>query len=376
MSFVSILADDRYRALVSQLKPFAKKTKPTETVLGTGTYGKVIELKLAGEIVAGKIFRMSSNVRLQTNKVCGEVMTMLSLHHPNIVECKGVSLLVNEPLPVLLMERLMISVHAYILKQDNANLPLKIKLSILLDTASGLDYLHSRTPAVIHRDLTATNVLLDSELRAKISDFGNSRIMDLNPESTPATLTALPGTLVYMPPEAQGGKSNVMYDPSLDVFSFGHLSLLIITQTQVQLLPPTYYTESLGRLRAQSEVKRREKSVMLAQQLLTENHPLLVKIKQCLHNHPALRPRAGELKTILSEMAKMGMFVDYSSLFVFLSIILPIYYVSLHAVSQDGVSSSLTDSGSGSGTVETESEIHMSNRKIGNVVTIVVECMS
>ena len=286
-------------------------------MLGTGTYGKVIELKLAGEIVAGKIFKISYNVTLQTNKVCGEVITMLNLRHPNIVECKGVSLLVNEPLPVLLMERLMISVHAYILKQDNANLPLKIKLSILLDTASGLEYLHSRTPAVIHRDLTATNVLLDSELRAKISDFGNSRIMDLDPESTPATLTALPGTLVYMPPEAQGGKRNVTYDPSLDVFSFGHLSLLIITQTQVQLLPPTYYTESPGKLYAQSEVKRREESVMLAQQLLTENHPLLVKIKQCLHNHPALRPRAGELKTILSEMAKMGMFVDYSSLFVF-----------------------------------------------------------
>ena len=255
--------------------------------------------------MAGKIFRMSARRQLQeiANRVCGEVIMMLQLSHPNIVQCKGVSLLVDQPLPVLLMERLKTSLHAYLLHQDNSNLPLKRKVSILLDTASGLDYLHSRTPAIIHRDLTAKNVLLDSELRAKITDFGNSRIMDLDPESTPETLTSLPGTLEYMPPEALG--SNASYDPSLDVFSFGHLSLFIITQTQVTPHPPTY-TDDDGIVHGRSEVKRREEIVKSAEQLLSDIPSLVVVIKQCLHNNSAQRPRTAELITILSEIITSG----------------------------------------------------------------------
>ena len=298
-TLVGATADDKHKYLFTQLKPYARKAKPTGIVLGSGTYGSVIELVSAGETLAGKTFRMLSTVRSEAiaNKVCGEVIMMLQLDHPNIVKCKGVSLLEGQPLPVLLMECLMNSLHAYILHVDNHNLPVNIKVSILLDTASGLDYLHSRTPAIIHRDLTAHNVLLDSELRAKIADFGNSRIMDLDPDCSPETLTGLPGTPEYMPPEALG-----TYDPSLDVFSFGHLSLFTIIQTPIRPLLPANYNDSIGKLHARSEVKRREKCVTMAEQLLSKNHSLVLMIKQCLHNIPAQRPRTGDLVTRLSEM--------------------------------------------------------------------------
>ena len=304
-TFTSPPADLR-KALVRQLKPYIRKATPTGTVLGSGTYGSVIELTSAGENVAGKVFRMASTVRLHAiaNRVCGELIMMTELHHRNIVQCKGVSLLVDQPLPVLLMERLVSSLHAYLLHPDNSDISVGRKISILRDTASGLDYLHSHTPAIIHRDLTAKNVLLDSELTAKIADFGNSRIMDLDPESSPETLTSLPGTLEYMPPEAQGGK--VTYDPSLDLFSFGHLSLFTITQTPVRpLLPPNYH-DSSGELRARSEVKRRVQFVEAAEQLLSENQSLVALIKQCLHNQPAQRPHTGELLTRLQEMMTPG----------------------------------------------------------------------
>ena len=286
-----------------QLKPYTRKATPTGTVLGSGTYGSVIELTSARETVAGKVFRMSSTVRLQAiaNRVCGELIMMTQLHHPNIVQCKGVSLQVDQSLPVLLMERLVSSLHAYLLHPGNSNLSVERKVSILHDTASGLDYLHNCTPAIIHRDLTAKNVLLDSELRAKIADFGNSRIMDLDPGCTPEILTSLPGTLEYMPPEAQGP-----YDPSLDVFSFGHLSLFTITQELVQPLPPTYHDDSTGDIRGRSEVKRRLQFVGAAEQLLSENQSLVALIKQCLHNSPAQRPRTRELLTKLQEMMTLG----------------------------------------------------------------------
>ena len=193
---------------------------------------------------------------------------MTQLHHLNVVQCKGVNLLTDQTLPVLLMERLKSSLHAYLLDAHNSNLPLERKVSILHDVANGLAYLHSHTPAIIHRDLTAKNVLLDSELTAKVADFGNSRIMDLDPAASPETFTCQPGTLEYMPPEAQGGSTK--YDPSLDVFSFGHLALFTITQAPVQPLLPHTYPDSTGELRGQSEVKRCEEFVEKAEQQLSE----------------------------------------------------------------------------------------------------------
>ena len=286
-----------------QLKPYTRAAKPTGNVLGSGTYGKVIELTSNGEILAGKIFRMfaAENSEEIAAKMQEEITTMLQLKHPNTVNCKGVCYLPNHPLPVLLMERLMTSLNAYLLDPVNSNLPVERKMSFLLDTARGLDYLHSHTPAIIHRDLTAKNVLLDSQLRAKITDFGNSRILDLDPNATPGTMTSLPGTLDYMPPETMAG--GVTYNPSLDVFSFGHLALFTLIQTHVwPLLPPTY-TNSAKKLVARSEVKRRMQFVEKAEKI-PGSHSLLPNVQQCLQNESAERPATGELVKMLQEIAE------------------------------------------------------------------------
>ena len=278
------------------------KAKPTGIVLGSGTYGRVIELLSAGEIVAGKVFKTSSytHQKTLTNKLFGELSLMTQVHHPNIVQCKGVCFLENETMPVLLMERLMSSLHAYVLNPINSNVAIERKLSILCDVASGLVYLHNHKPAIVHRDLTGNNILLDSKLRAKISDFGNARLMDLDPEATPGIFTALPGTPDYMPPEAQGDSAKC--GPSLDVFSFGHLSLFTINQSLVHPLLPSTYIDAEGLLHARSEVKRREQYLERAEQLLGEKHSLVLLIKQCLHNSPAQRPQTAELETKLQGM--------------------------------------------------------------------------
>ena len=98
------------------------------------------------------------------------------------------------------------------------NIPMALKRSMLENVARGLLYLHNHNPRVIHRDLTAKNVLLTESFVAKITDFGNSRIIvNLQPSHLARTLSRLPGTLVYMPPEALQASSR--YGPSLDVFS-------------------------------------------------------------------------------------------------------------------------------------------------------------
>ena len=123
--------------------------------------------------------------------------------------------------------------------------------------------------------------------------------MDLDPECSPQTFTSLPGTLEYMPPEAHGEKPK--YDPSLDVFSFGHLALFTVTQSCVDLFPPTY-RDNDG-VHARSEVKRREKSINTVDKMLGAKHSLLVLIKSCLHNSPAQRPHTEQIVSRLQQVS-------------------------------------------------------------------------
>ena len=152
---------------------------------------------------------------------------MASLRHPNITQFLGICFLPGNTLPLLVMEKLEMSLDD--LLEGTPQLPLTLQLSLLKSVSNGLDYLHSREPSIVHRDLTAKNVLLSSSLVAKISDMGNSRIVQMSPGQL-ATLSRLPGTQVYMPPEAVS--EDHRYGPSLDIFSFGHLTLYTLIQVR------------------------------------------------------------------------------------------------------------------------------------------------
>ena len=168
----------------------------------------------------------NDGVAVVVHKYLQECQLMSSLRHPNITQFLGLCFLPETRLPLLVMERLETSVDD--LLEHMPNLPLSLKRSILEDITRGLLYLHDRDPPIIHRDLTSKNVLLTSSLVAKITDMGNSRIVNLRPGQMARTLSVLPGTAVYMPPEAQDDGSR--YGPSLDIFSFRHLALYTITQ--------------------------------------------------------------------------------------------------------------------------------------------------
>ena len=156
------------------------------------------------------------------------MQVMAELRHPHIVQFLGLCFLEGSVLPVLVMEQLDSNLDN--LLEGIPGLPLAIKRSLLADVIRGLLYLHTRHPPVIHRDLSCRNVLLTSSLVAKISDLGNARIVNLRPGQLARTLTRIPGTFVYMPPEAFDESSQ--YGPRLDIFSFGHLALFTLTQVR------------------------------------------------------------------------------------------------------------------------------------------------
>ena len=155
------------------------------------------------------------------------LQVMAELRHPHVVQFLGLCYLEGSALPVLVMEKLDQSLDH--LLETSPNLSISVKLSLLIDVARGLVYLHTRNPPVVHRDLSARNVLL-AAMVAKISDLGNARIVNFLPGQLARTLTSVPGTQVYMPPESFDEGSR--YGPRLDIFSFGHLALYTLTQVR------------------------------------------------------------------------------------------------------------------------------------------------
>ena len=270
--------------------------------IGEGAFGYVEEVKVKGKIYAGKQFKDDRNLNKKT--FLGEFQIMQTLQHDHIVDYYGFHIREGNKPPVLIMERLETNLHDFLLSESNQNLPLERKVDLLYGIAQGLNYLHSKS--VIHRDLTATNVLLDSRAVPKISDFGNSCVtgIDLGSELHSQSLTRCPGTLMYMAPEAQ---SSTKYGTEIDIFSFGHLSLFVgIQQSPNHLLPPIdpEADDDDDSVRGRTEVKRRQEYFTLLYEKIEEKHPLVLLMKTCLRNNSKRRPKADELVAQLESMRR------------------------------------------------------------------------
>ena len=233
------------------------------------------------------------------DKYYSECSLLSELRHPHIVQFLGICFLPDSQLPVLVMERLHGSLDE--LLETTPDIPLCTKLTILQDITRGLVFLHNRSPAVIHRDLTARNVLLNSAMTAKIADLGNSRITpNLRPGQLAQTMTkGIPGTLVYMPPES----STQHYGPPLDMFSFGHLALFAAIQVfPGDLLPATYTDSRKKKVKARNEIERRGNYIAIVEEKLGKKHGLGVLIKECLTYEPDKRPTATQAMERLAVM--------------------------------------------------------------------------
>ena len=242
-----------------------------------------------------------------------ECQLMSTLRHPNIVQFLGVTFFPGSQLPALVMEQLLTSLHDLLapetLPPSGAVAPLSffsmaLKCSVLHNVACGLAYLHEQSPPVIHRDLSARNVLLDSEMVAKIADLGMARIMPRM--RTAATMTKGPGALIYMPPEVFAEKSR--YNASIDVFSLGVVTIFTIGGVfPCYPLEPTYLNDETGLVVARTELQRRSKYMKYVNEQiracgqLRGDHPLIRLIQQCLHNGPHKRPSIHEVLHLLEE---------------------------------------------------------------------------
>ena len=278
------------------MKAFAKSAQPTGVQLGHGAYGSVVEVNIAGALYAAKKLKVEISMKPDEfyKKFEAQFRILFSVSDDNIVKYEGVCFLPDFDFPALVMERLQTNLHEYLLDPSYSNLSLSTKASILLGIAKGLAHLHTRKPFVIHRDLTARNILLGYDGVAKISDFGNCCIVDIDPAcSSKFQSTINVRSSVYMPPEASS--LSPKFNRKLDIFSFGNLALFTCTQVFPEnILQPTFYDDD-GNVFPRTEVRRRQEYIDLLKEPLDKAPDVIMLIKQCLDYRPEERPTAGEI---------------------------------------------------------------------------------
>ena len=287
--------------------------------LGTGSYGAVCKAKCDQLICAAKLLhpvlflQASSNSQLQPEERFEHECHFLGLiNHPNIVQYLGTYRDPETNAPVLLME-LMDESLTHFLKSTERKILYHIQVNLSHDIAQALAFLHAN--GIIHRDLSSNNVLLIEGSRAKVSDFGMSKFIDLN-KTHIATLTLCPGAKAYMPPEALNEPP--VYTEKLDNFSLGVIIVQIITRDfpspaeRFEMIDvPDPRSSSGVTIRVQvpiAEVKRREAQISF----IDATHPLLPIALDCLKDQEGERPTSQQLCQSLGALKETPLYKECS----------------------------------------------------------------
>ncbi|KAK1269188.1 L-type lectin-domain containing receptor kinase IV.1 [Acorus gramineus] len=192
-------------------------------LLGKGGFGRVYKGVLPTDKREVAIKKVSHESRQGMKEFVAEIISMGRLRHRNIVQLlgycrrrRGELLLVYEYMPNGSLDK-------FLFGGNNQSLNWSQRYHIAKGIASGLFYLHGEwEKLVVHRDVKSSNVLLDSEMNGRLSDFGLARIYDHG--SDPNT-TRVAGTLGYIAPElTRTGKGTT----ASDVFAFGIFLLEIV----------------------------------------------------------------------------------------------------------------------------------------------------
>ncbi|KAK4786951.1 hypothetical protein SAY86_010784 [Trapa natans] len=193
-------------------------------VLGEGGYGVVYKGTLInGTEVAVK--RLLNNLGQAEKEFRAEVETIGHARHKNLVRLLGYCIEGTQRMLVYeyanngnLEQWLHGSVH------QNAMLTWEARMKVIFGTAKALAYLHEAIePKVIHRDIKSSNILIDDEFNAKVSDFGLAKLLDSGESHI---TTRVMGTFGYVAPEY--ANSGLLNEKS-DIYSFGVLLLEAIT---------------------------------------------------------------------------------------------------------------------------------------------------
>jgi serine/threonine protein kinase len=240
----------------------------TPRQLGNGAYATVFELHYKKSKCAGKkIHEVLLDQDYCVRRFGEECHISSRLRHPNVVQFLGFFFKDGERAPMLVMEFLPFTLASAI-RDYSSTLPQEFVYSILRDIAVGLNYFHTQTRPIIHCDLTSSNILLTNDMVAKISDLGVARLLPL---TVSRVTPGAPGTLDFMPPEAQHDDPD-RYTTSIDIFSYGIIMIHMLSGSWPTATRRIALLEVIG-----------------------NDHPLMNTIRRCINDKPTCRGQASEL---------------------------------------------------------------------------------
>ncbi|GBG61265.1 hypothetical protein CBR_g19797 [Chara braunii] len=200
------------------------------TRIGGGGFGTVYKATLRTSVNTQQtvaIKKLGVNSRQGINELVKEIEILPRLHHRHLVTLVGYC---DDPGCLALVYEYVsngtLNDHLYGSKATPSGLPWLTRISIALDVARALSYLHIHvTPGVIHRDIKPSNILIDQKMHAKLADFGLSKLLPDDEEYTHLT-TNIKGTQGYLDPEYFQTRR---LTERTDVYSFGVVVLELIT---------------------------------------------------------------------------------------------------------------------------------------------------
>ncbi|KNA14747.1 hypothetical protein SOVF_103730 [Spinacia oleracea] len=280
-------------------------------LLGHGAYGSVYYALLHDQEVAIK--RMTAT---KTKEFMAEMKVLCKVHHSNLVELLGYAATDDELFVVYeYAQKGSLKNHLHDShNKGHTSLSWIMRVQIALDAARGLEYIHEHTKThYVHRDIKSSNILLDGAFRAKISDFGLSKLVGTAGDLE-ASATRVVGTYGYLAPEYL---SNGLATTKSDVFAFGVVLFELISGKEAVIR-----TESTQK----GPERRSLVSIMLAvlrhmpdsmsmsnlRDYIDANlmdlyphdcvHKVAMLAKQCVDEDPILRPDMKQIVISLSQI--------------------------------------------------------------------------
>ncbi|XP_015575939.2 probable serine/threonine-protein kinase PBL25 [Ricinus communis] len=286
-----------FRELATATKNFRQ-----ECLIGEGGFGRVYKGKLenTNQIVAVK--QLDRNGRQGNREFLVEVLMLSLLHHQNLVNLIGYCADGDQRLLVYeYMASGSLEDHLLELPPEQKPLDWFIRMKIALGAAKGLEYLHDKAnPPVIYRDLKSSNILLDEEYNAKLSDFGLAKLGPVGDRTHVSSRVM--GTYGYCAPEYQRtGQLTV----KSDVYSFGVVLLELITGRRAIDTTRSTHEQTLVTW-AQPVFKDPNRYPELADPLLDKDFPVrglnqaVAVAAMCLQEEAGVRPLMSDVVTALS----------------------------------------------------------------------------